>query len=348
MSETKRESVLRKVQALLDKASSTTFDAERDLLIAKADEMMATWAIEEFELGQKDPKKSVRPELRGIVVPPSGGFDIRMPLSSMLQSLCRHVGVRVGGYKWERDAEGRNVDVLQVVGYPSDLDYVEMLFLNLQIHFLSKMDPKPDASKSDLENFIALWESGDDYKSIWRKMGWEWLTNGSSGTGLVTAERKRLRGLRSAYAARCAEEGREPMKGLKGETYRKSFIAGYAARISSRLSEMKTARDEAASGHELAIVSMRDDLDEFFFDVYPDRRPHPKDCECESCHFAKCVNEKCDRPKCKEWNRNKNKPVRYAKAQPIDGRAYRFGGSVAESADLSGSSKVAGTKGAIK
>lgn len=376
--ETKREGVLRKVQALLDKATSTTFEPERDALLAKADEMMARFAIEEFELGKADPKASVKAELRTVDLPHPSDWSVSYSLERMFCDLCRHVGVMVGGSSMVRNDEDAFVTRMKVVGYPSDLDYVTMMFLNLQLHFLGRMDPKADASKSDLDNFVALWESGNDYRAIWRKMEWPWRTvvrehycseHGSvekaecececfsceglrkhAGSGdLVAAERKRLHSLRKGYHEACKAEGRTPMKGLKGDVYRKSYIAGYVARIGTRLQEMRAARDEASKGHEVVIVSMRDDLREAFFDFFPDRRPHPAECECESCHFAKCNDETCTRTRCVEYRKNLNKPVRARsfKEPVVDARAYGFGSSVANGADLGGSGVGGGSKGEL-
>lgn len=382
--DSKRESVLRKVQALLDKAASTTFDAERDALIAKADEMMAKFAIEEFELatqGHARKHGATKPELRDIVVPRTGGdWRVSGSLESMFRDLSGLVGVRIGAMVNDR-LDGEYRKVARCVGYPADLDYFQMLFVNLQLHFLSKMEPKPDASLSDLDNFIALWESGRDYRQIWKVMDWPWRVTvrehwcpveradhekgecscecstchglfRDAGSGdLVAAERKRLHSLRRGYHERCQAEGRLPMKGLKADTYRRSFIDGYAYRIRQRIAEMRSMRNEVAKGHELVIVSMKDSLDEFFFEMWPEQRPHPEDCQCDSCHYYKCNDEKCTRPRCVEYNKNKNKPVRARayRPDPIDERAFGRGSSLANTADLSaGGVGGTATKGEVR
>lgn len=344
-----REDVLRKLQAILDKAASTTFDAERDALLAKADEMMAKFAIEEFELSMRSDSRAGRisPEVRQFSVGAEvSDWEVRHSMDSMFVSLTRLLGCRLGATGFDRGGT-----LYSIVGYPSDLDYLGMLWLSLQFHFLSTMDPKPDASKSDLDNFIALWEAGNDYRSIWRKMDWPWETNekdwdgrsvGGSGD-LVASERKRLHALRRGYHERCEAEGRKPLKGLKAETYRNSFLQGYAHRIARRIEEMKAVREEASKGHEIVLVTMKSDLTEFFYEMWPEARPHPAECECDNCHFMKCSGRECSRPRCKEYWKNADKPVRYRapREEKIQADAYNRGSSVANDADL-GTGKVGG------
>lgn len=333
-SATQRDGMMRKIQALLDKAAGTTFDAERDTFLKKADELMVKFAIEEAELAARESGKRVGatvPEVRDFVVPRPNSWDMFNELAGMFQRLARHLGVKLapngqhvdGGYKY------------RVVGYPADLDYLAMLFLNLQLHFLSSMEPKRDDSLSDVENFAAMWEAGMNYERIWKAMDWP--------------ESKRPKTVRAAYHRWCEESGREPIKGLKSETYMKSFLVGYSRRIDARLDEMKRAREEAAKGHELVLAGRSNDLDEFYWGLFPDTRPHPKDCECESCHFYRCNDEKCTRTRCKEYRKNRNKPVRYRspKAMKVNAAAMQRGREVANDADLGGG-RVANRKDALK
>lgn len=344
-----REDVMRKVQALLDKAASTTFDAERDAFLAKADAMMMRHSIEEVELASRERGKNhgpIKPELRTIIVPMTDKSGVSDSLYTLFYRLARHVGCRIGPTHFSSADGGW---AIKVVGYPTDLDYLQMLYLNLQLHFLSKMEPKPDASLTDVENFTNLWESGLSYERIFRVMGWEWATNPDGTTKQVT--RKRLRPMRAAYQAKCVAEGREPIKGLKGNSYAKSFIDGYVYRINRRLDEMAEARKEASKGHEVVLAGRGSDLDEAFWDLFPDRRPHPKDCECDTCHFGKCNDVKCTRPRCVQYREDMKKPVRYRSAATVktDHRAFGRGQQVANGADLSGNDgKVAGGGGSLR
>jgi hypothetical protein len=337
MSMSKRDNIMRKVQAMMAKAASTAFDAERDALLSKADEMMAVYAIEQFELDMARPaNERERPEVRvfEFTMPPS--YELRQSLYQLFWSLARHTGVMFGG---SVQYIGDGQYGLKCVGYRSDLDWLQMLFINTQLHFLSRMEPKPDTELSDLENFIMLRESGMEYKRIFQLMGWPWLgKDGQEVVGhgdLAGESNQKLRKMRKAYHDHCKALGREPVKGLKADTYRASFMDGYVERIQGRLREMKQARNDLAIGHEMVLANRDDDLKEAFWDAFPDLRPHPSECECDSCHFMKCQDETCTRPRCVEYRKRANKVVRYREPKE-DAAARRLGREVANSADLSG------------
>jgi hypothetical protein len=77
-------------------------------------------------------------------------------------------------------------------------------------------------------------------------------------------------------------------------------------------------------------------VDEAFYDAFPDMRPHPATCECDTCH-GYCSDPTCTRPKCKNWQKDSKRPVRY-RAEPsraYNGLAYSSGAKAADRADLS-------------
>lgn len=339
---TKRANVMRKVQGLLDKAASTTFDAERDSLIAKADALMGAWAIEEFELESSRPtRERTKPELRTVpIVGTNVPYDVRVVLLRLFGSLASHVGVKVGSWGYH-DPEDRSMYVAKCVGWPADLDYLHRLFVSLQLHLVSRIEPKPVAGDDDVTNFARLRDSGMDYKRIFQLMDWEWTTKpGGTGHGDLTGwSNTQLRKMRKAYTALCAEQGRKPVKGLKADTYRKSFIDGYVAGIESRLREMKVAREEATAGKGLVLANRLDLLVEFFYETFPNLRPHPETCECETCHFMKCYDDSCDRPRCVEWRKSNASASRRApkiREEKVDHDAYSRGRETAATADLDG------------
>lgn len=345
-----RENVLRKVQAILDKAASTEFEEERATFLAKADEMMARFAIEEFELAQRETgsRRLSTPEARWVTVYNYGSIkvddrqEVIGSLLLMFNSLASLTGVRLGA--WRSGDEGREV---HAVGYPTDLDYLQMLYLNLQLHFLSRVAPRKDPALSDVENFGRMRDAGMSPRAIFREMGWEWMSE--VGTEVpIGAASSLYRKMRKQYQDLRRSEGREPVRKATGSTYFRSFVQGYAGRIHARVGEMMKAREEGAKGHEVALLGRSSDLDEAFWEMYPERRPHPEDCECESCHYRKCEDRECSRPRCKEFWRNSNKPVRHRAAPKIDEQAYYSGREVANSADLSGSNaRVSGSRGEL-
>lgn len=325
-----RSDTLRKVQALLDKANGTNFDAERDAFLAKADALMAKYAIESFELEMAKPAQMrEKPVVRDVTVSTAQDFQVRYQLESLFQALASHVGVLIGATKYS----STNQRVFVCVGYESDLEYLQMLYVTIQMHLVGRMEPHKDADLSDLENFTVLREAGLDYNRIRDLMGWR------DGDGNIAKMRK-------AYKKQCAEEGRAHVEGAKGESYRLSFLTGYVRRIKARLEEMAQARVVASDGKGLVLASRDGDIKETLWEAFPDQRPHPDDCQCENCHYIRCNDINCTRPACVEYRKMRRKPVRYRAPRQVklDHQAYSMGTSIANSADLSGGrGKVGGS-----
>jgi hypothetical protein len=102
---------------------------------------------------------------------------------------------------------------------------------------------------------------------------------------------------------------------------------------------------EESSQAGLVLASRLDDLTAFFYDQFPNKRPHSKDCDCDTCH--RCHNSGCNRPRCvvaripiKAARVRREPSLRYHEA------AARAGMNAANSADL-GQTKVAGNKGVL-
>lgn len=318
---------LEQVRALLDKAASTTFDAEADALRAKADELMVSYGIEELELRfARKANERERPVVQEIRISTDYlGYELHIQLSQLFYSLARHVGVIVAPFSSYRTAK--------VIGWRRDLEYLELMYTNLQFDMVRKMDPQGDSRLTFDENVVMLKEAGLKWEEVFRRMrkaglfpdGQEWERRiGVRFTGIYTRWCKE-HGVTRHYAS--------------PTVYRRSFIEGYTTRINSRLREMAAARGLAGQGHELVLHNAEEDLKEFFYEMYPDRRPHPADCECEDCHFGKCNNKACTRPRCKRYWENYNKPVRGGRrwVEPkIDSSARQAGSSAADRADLSG------------
>jgi hypothetical protein len=333
----RREDILRKVQALIDRANSTNFDGERDSCIAKADELMAKFAIEEFELSMSRPaKEREKPEVRDMVITFVDDRHLREGLKDLFGALAVHCGVLRGeALRYSRDQDGWTT---KVVGYRTDLDWCQMLYVTVQMHLVSRMEPRPSEMLTDLENFTMLRESGMSWRRIFELMGWEWNSPNDSHEGLSGESARRLRTMRKQYTDLCKQEGRQPVKGKKADTYRASFADGYVARIKRRLREMDDTRESAATGKEVVLATREGDLFEFFYGLYPDLRPHPSDCDCETCHFNSCYVENCQRKLCAQYWAARRKISRYRapRDEKVDRAAYAIGGSAAEDADLSG------------
>jgi hypothetical protein len=311
---------MRKVQALIDRANGTNFPAERDSCIAKADSLMAAYAIEQFELDFAKPAGSrVKPEVRDFndrfnsadayKVP----WEIRNELSGMFYSLVRHVGCMSSGWK--------------VVGYASDLDWLDWLFTSIQLHMVQTMEPTPSTDLSLDENIVLLKETGLKWEEVHRRLVKAGVMPDKPwGRGIGTMFTK-------TYTRYCEENGRDRNYASPG-VYRRSFVEGYVYRVKMRLQEMAQARGDQAKGHELVIANKEKDLKDFFYEVFPNLKPHPQGCDCEIHH--RCSSPGCTRPACVA----RRKPIKYRAPRYVDPKidhgAMRNGQRAANTADLMG------------
>jgi hypothetical protein len=125
MTESSNAKIVSRVQALLAKAESTDFPEEADALVAKAQELMARHSID-AALAQERRAPGARPELRHI--------QVEAPYASAKTSMLSAIG------------RANHVQVVHnglfeatLVGYPPDLDVVEMLFGSLLVQATTAM-----------------------------------------------------------------------------------------------------------------------------------------------------------------------------------------------------------------
>jgi hypothetical protein len=112
------EKIVSRVQALLAKAESTTFPEEAEALVAKAQELMARYAIDEAVAQQRS--ASARPVLRRIT--------IEAPYVTAKASLLGAVG-RANDVQVVYNRAGK----ASLIGFDADVEIVEVLFASLLI-----------------------------------------------------------------------------------------------------------------------------------------------------------------------------------------------------------------------
>ena len=118
--------VLEKVRALLAKAESTTFPEEAEALSAKAQELMARHAIDEAMVGAAEGADDAPTGVRLPVDDPYAGAKSILLSEVAVSNRCRAV--------WSKD-----LAISTVVGYESDLEFVEILYTSLLVQATSAM-----------------------------------------------------------------------------------------------------------------------------------------------------------------------------------------------------------------
>ncbi len=120
------ERILGRIRALLAKAESTEFPAEAEALSARAQELMAKYSIDHALLAAES-GHAEEPCGRRIAV----DNPYEAPKASLLQTVAQANRCRV---VWSKE-----LGLVTVIGFPADLDAVELLFTSLLVQANSAM-----------------------------------------------------------------------------------------------------------------------------------------------------------------------------------------------------------------
>jgi hypothetical protein len=120
------ERLLSRIRALLAKAESTEFTEEAEALSARAQELMAKYSIDHALLAAETGNKE-EPGGRRIAV----DNPYEAPKASLLQTVAQANRCRV---VWSKE-----LGLVTVIGFPADLDAVELLFTSLLVQANSAM-----------------------------------------------------------------------------------------------------------------------------------------------------------------------------------------------------------------
>jgi len=280
------EDILRRVRGLIAKANATEFEAERESFLAKADQLMEKYAIDQALLLLHDDKKakiverrdmdvSWYTELKGI------DYDVRQRIHwlwTYCVTFCRcYTSSSVWNHKELKQA---------VYGMPSDLSYLELLFTDLFLQMSLRLKPKFDPSLSLGHNVYNAKNAGMKYTdiAIWAGRP-EWVIPNGTG-GVKTNDKGAMKRAYDRHLA--AHHPDEERIRMHPTTWALSFMDGYVATIKRRFDEMQGQRQESSSNSmALAVRDIREQAREALFDDFPELRPHPDDCQCERCSAAR-------------------------------------------------------------
>lgn len=266
------ENVLRKVQALLERAEHTgTNDAERAACFAKADELMVKYAIDQALLDQgRTAAQRSEPVVANIhVVPENVARTIWTGHQwGMLRALAPLARCRI--VELDR-SEAR------VVGYRSDVEYLQMMFVGAQMTFVQKLLPAWDPQRTEDENVKILKEAGWKWERIARAGGFDWPDGGA---------------LIRAYRRQCRREGVEPTPHTqRHDAYRRSFADGFLVRLSERVDAL--TREHANIHHDsgvstaLVLADRSTAVERKLYDLHPELRPLTNEELAAHCEKAR-------------------------------------------------------------
>lgn len=294
VSDAKLEAMLRKVRGLLAQAEhENTGPAEAQVFRNKAEAMMHRYRIDESMLAMSGgaSTSALGPEWSDIIVC-AVSSEYRNFYIKLMRDVCVHVGVRYADEWVVKDGGGMNV-VFHVVGFPSDLRIVDMLYTSAQLAFSMRLEPKYNPDLSEQENAYLMRKAGMEGKRI-AKAIW-----GAYGTTTRCVDRKsgyqcskcqegnpeecwntktnesNLYKARRLFKKEALARGEDPSEllgqGNSMEVYRISYANGFVQELYRRLYEMRMSRAEGETG--IVLAGRQEAIDEAFYVRYPDRRP---------------------------------------------------------------------------
>jgi hypothetical protein len=200
------EKRLAKIRALLAKAESTTFPEEAKTFTAKAQELMVEWAIDDAMISQfKDAEKV---EITTVRIDLNWG-PFLTPQQTLLNGLAtvRDCKAIMTSYKtWNDSGTGKiHVCFIDLVGFPRDLEFVQMLYTSLRLQsqseFLTDAVQARMVAETSHPGHRTRWRNGfmmgynaEVIRRLWevRRATEETAEGVSPGVGLVLADRKSL------------------------------------------------------------------------------------------------------------------------------------------------------------
>jgi hypothetical protein len=272
----KREDILRKVQALIARAESTEFEAEREQCLRRADDMMVKYAIEEWEARQRGDKSALKPEMMKMDFKWYWNSPVSEQLWSLFASIMSHCSCviatqKVTGYNGHDPDEAYKMPVF---GMSQDIGYANMLFTSLYLQMVDKTQPTFDPSLTLAQNITRGKEAG---------MSWVQVAKWTGETGAITGPSTVKGSWVKMYRRECERQGIEPVKQTNPETHIRNFAWGYTYKIQERLREMRGEQEKSTGS---LLPALRDAVDlsrEAMYDMFGDLRPHPKECQCKVC-----------------------------------------------------------------
>lgn len=331
-----RSDVLRKVRAMLDRADHpNTPPEEADTARRMADEMMTKFTIAEFELEFAKPAGTrEKPVARDIIY---GGenlpWDVSQNFYLLLNSLADLSGVKVGFLGWNKAT---------VVGYERDIDYLELLFTAVRMHMSANLAPTPDPTMSWEINLVRFKRAGMKWDKIHKLLrdipGYPFSDKQFVNQGGRWGVR-----LTKTYTDWCKEHGEQRVYDHP-DVWRRSFTEGYVSEVRARVRRMKRDREGYTAGKELVLHNRDQDLMDALYELFPEKRPHPLNCDCDVCHH--CNVSTCSRPNCK----SRRAPIRRTagvKEVKWSADAFDAGKSSGATVDLSSGGVSQGKRGEI-
>lgn len=264
------DKILDRIQKVLNLADGAATPEEREAALLRADAMMKAHQLDEAAIRARNILKGLSEVKK--TQPTDETIDWVSSTDEFLP-IHRDVAVIFAGLAGVRIVF-LGMGQIHVIGYPDDIAYWKMIWLNSHLTFSSQLHPKWNKQAGDGANIKAFAEAGYKWDFIWRQAIKEGqpFTNKKGEPVKCPPEdngwMKRI--LNKEYAA--LGEERMPMN-YSVKNYRNSFALAYAEQMRARVGQMLAARErmerESDSGTAVVLKTDADALADYFRKLYP-------------------------------------------------------------------------------
>lgn len=331
----KKSKILNQVRGLLAQAESTPEPGEADVFRAKADQLMAVYALEQWEVDEAEAKglRRPKPEVRYVDFHWFYNSNFREDLYSIFLNAARHCRVVIAHRG--HGANEHSFYEIPLIGLSSDLDWFDLLFTSIMLQMGNQLEPKPDTNLTFAENAYRLRAAGMARPRV-AKLLYDAGLIPNLGTGYYNSENERIeyymlapnkeKSLRAKV--RVAGEkfgndnGFDPTTTVNPQVWQRSFSDGFSSEIRRRLYSMRRIREDAPemkSEDNHQAVALRD-IYEMALELYNEQWPPPPPIEYKEDHGGS----------------QKRRRVAMVKEVKMSGRAMAAGANAASKVNLSG------------
>lgn len=241
-------------------------DAERELALSMANRKMAKHAIDQAMLdATRTSTEKRKPTSKRIRL-----FDADFQWSGYFYGVIGKLG-EVNGC---RIAWHSSYNEITLVGMQEDVDWAEMLWLQVFLDFSSKINPRWEPELRLEENIFNFKHAGYKWKDIW-EIGNRKRAGGMPDGGIQFVPNK-CGYMKTMYHKQCKQREVSPVGTQTFEAYKMTFTNYFVFRVNTRLEEMAEVRAEeagATSGSELALFDVSKLIDEELWNLFPALHP---------------------------------------------------------------------------
>jgi hypothetical protein len=259
--------ILERIRLLLNKANDPAVgDAEREAFLAEANRRMANHAIDQAMLdATRTSGEKRKPTSKHIRL-----FDSEFQWSGYFYGL---IG-RLAEISRCRVAWHSSWHEITIVGMQEDVDWAEMLWLQVFLDFSSKISPRWNGELSLAENIFNFKHAGYKWKDIW-EIGNRKHPGGMPDKGYQFVPNK-CGYMKTMYHRECKARDVSPVGTQTFEAYKMTFTSYFVHRVNARLEEMAEVSKEEqckTSGSDLALFDVSKLIDEEFYLQFPTLHP---------------------------------------------------------------------------